>query len=361
MSGGLQITNASKSFGALTVLNDISLSVDPGGFLVLLGESGCGKSTLLRMISGLEDKHEGKVEIAGRDVTHLDPKDRNIAMVFQSYALYPHMSVFENIAFGMKIRRHAKADIKAEVGRVADILKLTDYLHRKPGQLSGGQRQRVAIGRAMVRKPDLFLFDEPLSNLDAKLRAEMRTEIKRIHQVLGATIAYVTHDQVEAMTLADKIVLLNAGRIEQLGTPEDLYMHPDTLFAARFIRSPQINAIEVTVHVSDDTPTAYVGEIALALPRNAARGIVIHGQTAILGVRPENLTLSDTGPIVTRGHGVGLCEPMGSETSVVLDFAGAALRMRVPGLAKLSQDSTQSVSWDMSGCHLFDPETGAHL
>ena len=361
MTGGLQITNASKSFGALTVLNDISLSVDAGGFLVLLGESGCGKSTLLRMISGLEDKHEGKIQIAGRDVTHLDPKDRNIAMVFQSYALYPHMSVFENIAFGMKIRRSAKADIKAEVKRVADILKLTNYLDRKPGQLSGGQRQRVAIGRAMVRKPDLFLFDEPLSNLDAKLRAEMRTEIKRIHQVLGATIAYVTHDQVEAMTLADKIVLLNAGQIEQLGTPEDLYMHPDTLFAARFIGSPQINAIDVTLHIANDKMTAHVGDVALPLPRDAARHHVDHGQRAILGVRPENLTLGEMGHIVTRDHNVGLCEPMGSETSIVLDFGGSSLRMRAPGLVKLAHDSTQSVSWDLTGCHLFDAQTGAHL
>jgi len=294
-------------------------------------------------------------------VTHLDPKDRNIAMVFQSYALYPHMSVFENIAFGMKIRRSAKANITQEVHRVADILKLTDYLDRKPGQLSGGQRQRVAIGRAMVRKPDLFLFDEPLSNLDAKLRAEMRTEIKRIHHVLGATIAYVTHDQVEAMTLADKIVLLNAGQIEQLGTPEELYMHPDTLFAARFIGSPQINAIEVIVNITDDKMTAHVGDVALPLPRYAARSHVDHGQRAILGVRPENLTLGETGHIVTRDHKVGLCEPMGSETSIALDFAGSALRMRAPGLVKLAQDSTQSVSWDMAGCHLFDPETGAHL
>jgi ABC-type sugar transport system ATPase subunit len=181
-------------------------------------------------------------------------------MVFQSYALYQHMSVFENIAFGMKIRKHSKPQITAEVHRVANILKLSDHLHRKPGQLSGGQRQRVAIGRAMVHKPDLFLLDEPLSNLDAKLRAEMSTEIKRIHKVLGATIAYVTHDQVEAMTLADKIVLLNAGEIEQLGTPEELYMQPDTLFAARFIGSPQINAIEVELQIRDDVMTAHIGE-----------------------------------------------------------------------------------------------------
>lgn len=361
MSGGLRITNATKSFGALTVLKDISLSVDPGRFLVLLGESGCGKSTLLRMISGLEEKHEGTIEIAGKDVTHLDPKDRNIAMVFQSYALYPHMSVFENIAFGMRIRKHSKTDITTEVTRVAEILKLTDYLHRRPGQLSGGQRQRVAIGRAMVRKPDLFLFDEPLSNLDAKLRAEMRTEIKRIHNVLGATIAYVTHDQVEAMTLADQIVLLNAGEIEQLGTPEELYMQPDTLFAARFIGSPQINAIEVEVLVHDAQVKARIGETVLPLPADASRTSAVDGQRAILGVRPENLVLGDLGPVVTSGHAVGVVEPMGSETSIVLDFAGSPLRLRAPGLVKLAQNSPQSVSWDMTGAHLFDVDTGAHL
>jgi ABC-type sugar transport system ATPase subunit len=271
------------------------------------------------------------------------------------------MSVFENIAFGMKIRKHTKADITAEVGRVGEILKLTDYLDRKPGQLSGGQRQRVAIGRAMVRNPDLFLFDEPLSNLDAKLRAEMRTEIKRIHNVLGVTIAYVTHDQVEAMTLADKIVLLNAGKIEQLGTPEELYMQPDTLFAARFIGAPQSNAIDAQIRLSGGSMSAQIGDIALPLNGDACRHQIRDGQRVILGVRPENLTLGDAGPIVTTNHSVGLCEPMGSETSIMLDFAGFALRMRAPRLVKLAAGSTQSVSWNMTGAHLFDPETGIHL
>jgi len=361
MSGGLQIQNVTKSFGALTVLHDISLDLVPGEFLVLLGESGCGKSTLLRLISGLEEDHEGTILIGGKDVTNLDPKDRNIAMVFQSYALYPHMSVFENIAFGLKIRRMSKADIKAEVDRVAEVLKLGDYLHRKPGQLSGGQRQRVAIGRAMVRDPQLFLFDEPLSNLDAKLRGEMRTEIKRIHHALNATIAYVTHDQVEAMTLADKIVLLNNGQIEQLGTPEELYMQPDTLFAARFIGTPEINTLPCTVTRDGDGFHAKVGDIVVPVPASAARGAIADESKAILAVRPEGLSVGAGEGFVTTDHAVELCEPMGSETYVVLNFNGEPVRLRAAGLVKLAAGSNQSITWDLSGAHLFDPASGKHL
>ncbi len=361
MSGGLQIQNVTKSFGALTVLRDISIDLAPGEFLVLLGESGCGKSTLLRLISGLEEDHDGSILIGGKNVTHLDPKDRNIAMVFQSYALYPHMSVFDNIAFGLRIRRMSKAEIKAEVGRVADVLKLGDYLQRKPGQLSGGQRQRVAIGRAMVRDPQLFLFDEPLSNLDAKLRGEMRTEIKRIHHALNATIAYVTHDQVEAMTLADKIVLLNGGEIEQLGTPEELYMQPDTLFAARFIGTPEINTLACTITRDGDGYMAKIGEVTLPVPTHAARGAIADGTKAILAVRPEGLSVGVGEGFVTTDHSVELCEPMGSETYVVLNFNGEPVRLRAAGLVKLAAGSTQSITWDFKGAHLFHPNTGQHL
>ena len=359
---GLVVNHVSKSFGAVQILRDIDLTIDKGEFLVLLGESGCGKSTLLRLISGLELDHQGAIHIGGRDVTHLDPKDRNIAMVFQSYALYPHMSVFDNIAFGMRIRKTDRARIRAEVGRVAAILKLDQHLDRKPGQLSGGQRQRVAIGRAMVRHPDLFLFDEPLSNLDAKLRAEMRTEIKRIHKTLGATIAYVTHDQIEAMTLADKIVLLNGGRIEQFGSPEQLYTQPDTLFAARFIGTPEINALTVTVEPATGGYAARLGEAILPLPSGVARRPISGRRAAILGVRPEFLSIgaSEAG-VVTTGHLIELCEPMGSETSVELSFGDQRLRLRVPGLHHFEAGSRQSITWNFANAHLFDAETGAHL
>ncbi|WP_316861004.1 ABC transporter ATP-binding protein [uncultured Cohaesibacter sp.] len=362
MNNGLQIQNVSKSFGAHQVLKNIDLEIKAGEFLVLLGESGCGKSTLLRLISGLEIDHDGSILIEGKDVTALDPKDRNIAMVFQSYALYPHMSVFDNIAFGMRIRKADKDRIKREVNRVAEVLKLTDYLKRKPGQLSGGQRQRVAIGRAMVRHPQLFLFDEPLSNLDAKLRGEMRTELKRIHKTLNATIAYVTHDQVEAMTLADKIVLLNGGKVEQFGTPEELYMHPDTLFAARFIGSQDINMIHVEIAAGDNGLWGRLGDVSLPLPPSSVRHFVSHGEPAILAVRPEALRLGDHADgYVTRGHTVELCEPMGAETHIVLDFHGTPVRLRANGLVKLQPGELQSITWDLSCAHLFSIDDGRHL
>jgi lactose/L-arabinose transport system ATP-binding protein len=241
---GLQLNDVIKRYGATQVIHGVDLEIEDGEFCVFVGPSGCGKSTLLRMVAGLEETTEGRIAIGGRDVTHLDPAERGVAMVFQTYALYPHMTVAENMGFGLKMTGHPKSEIDAKVAEASRVLKLDEYLSRKPKALSGGQRQRVAIGRAIVRGPDVFLFDEPLSNLDAELRVEMRVEIARLHNEIGATMIYVTHDQVEAMTLADKIVVLRAGRIEQVGKPLDLYNDPDNRFVAGFIGSPAMNFFE---------------------------------------------------------------------------------------------------------------------
>ena len=264
----VELKDLRKSFGSVEVIHGIDLEIEAGEFCVFVGPSGCGKSTLLRMISGLETQSSGVIEIAGRDVSAAEPKDRGIAMVFQNYALYPHLTVRENIGFGLSLARTAKDEIARKVDEVAEVLQLGAYLDRKPKALSGGQRQRVAIGRAIVRDPDVFLFDEPLSNLDAALRAQMRLELTELHDRLGATMIYVTHDQVEAMTMADKIVVLNGGRIEQVGSPMDLYERPATPFVAGFIGSPRMNL--------------YEGEIA------RAKGCEVYG------IRPEHVTVSET-------------------------------------------------------------------
>jgi lactose/L-arabinose transport system ATP-binding protein len=254
---GLQLNDVIKRYGATQVIHGVDLDIEDGEFCVFVGPSGCGKSTLLRMVAGLEETSEGRIAIGGRDVTHLDPAERGVAMVFQTYALYPHMTVAENMGFGLKMTGHPKAEIEAKVAEASRVLKLDDYLARKPKALSGGQRQRVAIGRAIVRGPDVFLFDEPLSNLDAELRVEMRVEIARLHNEIGATMIYVTHDQVEAMTLADKIVVLRAGRIEQVGKPLDLYNDPDNRFVAGFIGSPAMNFFEGRTRGARHRPGAW--------------------------------------------------------------------------------------------------------
>jgi multiple sugar transport system ATP-binding protein len=266
---GLKLTGVTKSFGAIDVIKGVDLSVEQGEFCVFVGPSGCGKSTLLRMIAGLEDVTSGSIHIGGKDVTWAEPSERGIAMVFQSYALYPHMTVRDNIGFGLSLARMPKAQIAAKVGEAAELLQLTPLLDRKPKALSGGQRQRVAIGRAIVRDPEVFLFDEPLSNLDAALRSQMRLELTDLHRKIGATMVYVTHDQVEAMTMADKIVVLNAGRIEQVGTPMELYDRPATVFVAGFIGSPRMNLI--------------------GGPSAQAMGAVTYG------IRPEHLHLTPDG------------------------------------------------------------------
>jgi lactose/L-arabinose transport system ATP-binding protein len=293
----IELVGVHKSFGAVEVIKNLDLTIAGGEFVVFVGPSGCGKSTLLRMIAGLEEVTTGDIYIAGRDVTDLDPAKRGIAMVFQSYALYPHMSVRENLAFGLKIAHTPEAEVDRQVAAAAEILKILPLLDRRPGQLSGGQRQRVAIGRAIVRKPLAFLFDEPLSNLDAELRVSMRIEIARLHRELGNTMIYVTHDQIEAMTLADKIVVLRDGRIEQVGTPRSVYEDPDNVFVAGFIGSPRMNFLDATLQ---EGRSVGVGGTSIHLPL-ALGGSGSRAKVQV-GVRPEHLVIVPEGPGAIRAR-----------------------------------------------------------
>jgi sn-glycerol 3-phosphate transport system ATP-binding protein len=341
-----------KSFGATAVIHGIDLHIADGEFLVLVGPSGCGKSTLLRMVAGLEEVTEGEIAIAGRTVTGLEPKDRDIAMVFQNYALYPHMSVYDNMAYGLRIRGLAKGEIDGRVKKAAEALQLSLLLDRKPRQLSGGQRQRVAMGRAIVRNPAVFLFDEPLSNLDAKLRVQMRIEIKRLQRGLGVTSIYVTHDQVEAMTLADRLVVMNAGRAEQIGTPMELYTRPATLFVAGFIGSPAMNMI----------PGKAAGA-TLELPGGRKLKLDHSAQGEVtVGIRPEHLTAArgGDGALPLR---VELIEPLGAETLVHgrLDGDGAELTARVQGDSPVEPGAVLALTVEPRHVHLFDRASGARL
>jgi len=301
-----------KRYGALEVVHGIDLNIQPQEFVVLVGPSGCGKSTTLRMIAGLEEISDGAVTIDGRKVNHVAPKDRDVAMVFQNYALYPHLNVADNIAFGLKIRRMPRAQIQKTVAEVAEILGLTEYLDRRPADLSGGQRQRVAMGRAIVRHPKVFLFDEPLSNLDAKLRTQMRAEIKRLHKRLGVTSIYVTHDQVEAMTLADRIVVMNDGRIEQVGTPMDLFNNPVSTFVAGFIGSPPMNQFTAQLEAGEAGPVASFNGVKIALPKiDALRNSV--GRSVVIGVRPEHALVAPAEGSSGIPVELDLVETLGSE------------------------------------------------
>ena len=291
---GLQLEKVKKSFGNINVIHGVDLKIDDGEFVVFVGPSGCGKSTLLRLIAGLEDTTSGTISIGGRDVTHVEPSERGIAMVFQSYALYPHMTVYENMAFGLKMTGHDRAEIDRRVKKAADILELGQLLDRKPKAMSGGQRQRVAIGRSIVRQPEVFLFDEPLSNLDAELRVQMRLEIAKLHRELGATMVYVTHDQVEAMTLADKIVVLRAGLIEQFGAPMDLYNDPENVFVGGFIGSPRMNFLEAhVVNTRDRTATvALDGFDSTKIDVTLKGEVPAKGTKVLVGIRPEHFSES---------------------------------------------------------------------
>jgi len=337
-----------KSYGAREVVHGVSCAVGDGELVVVVGPSGCGKSTLLRMVAGLETVSAGTVAIDGRVMNGVEPKDRDIAMVFQNYALYPHMSVYDNIAYGLKMRHMGRAEITERVGRAAAILQLAELLERKPRQLSGGQRQRVAMGRAIVRDPKVFLFDEPLSNLDAKLRVQMRVEIKRLQQELGTTSLYVTHDQVEAMTLADRLVVMNDGNVDQIGPPLDLYACPATVFVAGFIGSPAMNL--VAGHF--DPRGAAIGDLILPLDRPVGEP----GRPITIGLRPENLEFAGEGPILVKTE---LLERLGADTIVHGRLAdGTALTARASGALALRVGDPIRLAIMPEHVHLFDPESG---
>lgn len=310
----VRLANADKYYGATQVIFDVSLSAEEGEFVVFVGPSGCGKSTLLRMVAGLEAVSSGSISIGEQEVTHTPPADRGIAMVFQSYALYPHMSVWENMDFGLKVNGIERGERERRINEAAAILQLEDYLGRKPGQLSGGQRQRVAIGRAIVKQPKVFLFDEPLSNLDAALRIKMRVELENLHKELASTMIYVTHDQVEAMTLADKIVVLNAGRVEQIGKPLELYHAPRTRFVAGFIGSPSMNFLDVTPHRFESSSISVrYGPHTLDVPN--VRSDSSPGEGLVLGIRPEHIQLVNAEDADVLAS-VSVIEALGDESYV---------------------------------------------
>lgn len=345
--GSVSIKQVKKSYGQTQVMHGIDAEIEDGEFVILVGPSGCGKSTLLRMVAGLETVTDGEIAIDGHRVNEKEPKDRDIAMVFQNYALYPQMTVEQNMGFALEIAGRSKTDIRTEVAKAAEILSLTPLLGRKPAQLSGGQRQRVAMGRAIVRHPKVFLFDEPLSNLDAKLRVQMRAEIKALHQRLGTTILYVTHDQIEAMTMADKIVVLNAGRVEQIGSPLDLYDRPRNVFVAGFMGSPSMNLLNAFVK---DNHIEVAGQKLKKAPS------LKEGQKLIVGIRPEH---------IHTGHGVSsrveVIEPTGSETHLTLSIAEQPLVVVSKERFAIGVGEELPIHFDEKKIHFFDAETSLRL
>ena len=354
----LVLKEVRKRYGATTAVDGISLEIAEGSFTVLLGPSGCGKSTLLRIIAGLEDTDEGVIAIDGEVINHVRAKDRDVAMVFQNYALYPYMTVLENIAFGLRVRKVSEDELRRRVDWAADLLAIGDLLERYPRQLSGGQRQRVAMGRAMVRKPRLFLFDEPLSNLDAQLREGMRGEIKRLHQAVPITTIYVTHDQTEAMTLADRVVLLNRGRIEQVGDPMDLYERPANRFVAGFLGSPSISFVAAELEGGPEALVARIdADVALPIPRERARKPgVAAGRRITLGIRPEHVLRGD-GPEVA----VTLVEPAGPRIYANIRLAGTTITAELAARERIRAGDRLQVAIDMERVVLLDAESGISL
>jgi multiple sugar transport system ATP-binding protein len=350
----VDIVNVRKAYGGLEVIHGVSVAIADGEFVTLVGPSGCGKSTLLRMIAGLEPITAGQIKIGGRVVNHLAPRDRDIAMVFQNYALYPHKTVAENLSFALKLRRAPKLEVADRVRRAAEILHITPLLSRYPRQLSGGQRQRVAMGRAIVRDPQVFLFDEPLSNLDAKLRVQMRGEIKELHQRLGTTTVYVTHDQIEAMTMADRIVVMRDGVVEQAGLPLELYDRPSSMFVASFIGSPSMNLLPGSIRL-DGGPSFLTADGAELPLKTAPEGS--NGRPCVYGVRPEHLSL---GGDAIRAR-VSVVEPTGSETQVFATVGTQPIVGVFRERVTARPGETLGLSVDLNAVHLFDSSTGARL
>jgi multiple sugar transport system ATP-binding protein len=361
-SNSVSVRDLSLSFGAVTVLNNLNIDVADGEFLVLLGSSGCGKSTLLNCIAGLLDVTEGQIFIKEKNVTWEEPKDRGIGMVFQSYALYPQMTVEGNLSFGLKVAKLPQAEIDKRVARAAEILQIQPLLKRKPSELSGGQRQRVAIGRALVRDVDVFLFDEPLSNLDAKLRSELRVEIKRLHQSLKNTMIYVTHDQIEALTLADRIAVMKGGVIQQLADPMTIYNTPENLFVAGFIGSPSMNFFRGEIVERNGRKVVSVNGVDLSIDSYKARGPIEAGRKVVLGVRPEHVKV-DEAPAGTDIHDavVDIEEPMGADNLLWLKLAGQTMSVRIAGARRYAPGTPVRLSFDMGLASIFDATTENRL
>jgi multiple sugar transport system ATP-binding protein len=354
--------HVTKKFGEMVAVDNLDIKVDDKEFLVLVGPSGCGKTTALRCLAGLEEITEGKIMIADRVVNDVAPKDRDIAMVFQSYALYPHLSVFDNMAFGLKLRKVPRDDIKRRVEKAASTLGITELLNRKPRQLSGGQRQRVAVGRAIVREPKVFLFDEPLSNLDAKLRVQMRAEISKIHQQLQTTFIYVTHDQMEAMTMATRIAVINRGKLQQLDTPQNLYNFPTNLFVAGFIGSPAMNFFPAKLRKNNAKIVADAGEFTVELPAKKAKVFEpFVGKDVVFGIRPENIHDAEFVPSNIQAAKIGakvdVTELMGNEILLYLLAGKNTFVARVDPRSKMHVGDKVDVIFDMDKFHVFDAAT----
>ncbi|GAB6389888.1 ABC transporter ATP-binding protein [Stutzerimonas marianensis] len=361
----LELCNVRKSYPGSSheTLKDIDLKISDGEFLILVGPSGCGKSTLMNCIAGLEDITGGEIRVDGADISSASPKDRDIAMVFQSYALYPTMTVRENIAFGLKMRKVPPATIEEEVTRVAKLLQIEHLLSRKPSQLSGGQQQRVAMGRALARRPKIYLFDEPLSNLDAKLRVEMRTEIKLMHQRLKTTTVYVTHDQIEAMTLGDKVAVMKDGIVQQFGTPKDIYNNPANLFVASFIGSPPMNFIPLRLSRQGAQWLALLdsGQDRCELPLRLADGESLEGREVILGIRPEQISLGSDGALPTLRADVQVIEPTGPDTMVFVELNQTKVCVRLAPDSVPDVGSSLTLQFEPDKVLLFDAKTGERL
>jgi multiple sugar transport system ATP-binding protein len=347
-----------KRFGEVVAVNDLNLEINDGEFMVLVGPSGCGKTTSLRMIAGLEEISEGSLRIGDRVVNNVAPKDRDIAMVFQSYALYPHMTVRDNLAFGLKLRKTPKADIEKRVKEAAAMLSLEKLLDRKPRELSGGQRQRVALGRAIVREPAVFLMDEPLSNLDAKLRVQTRAEIARLHQRLGTTTVYVTHDQVEAMTMGQRIAVMSEARLQQVGTPQELYDHPDNRFVAGFIGSPSMNFIDVTVDGGADGTSLVADGIRIPVPERLTSAFSGgNGRTLVAGVRPEHLDVIGNGATGRLDGKADVVEYLGNEELIHLSVGDLDVVAVIGSEHRVRPGDNLTLHVALDKVHLFDPES----